>query len=321
MAKPKVGLPRALLYHRYYKGWKTFFRTLDCKVVNSDYSTKDILDKGVKVAEEETCLPVKLFLGHVEDLKNKTDYIFVPRLVSVEKNKFLCPKFLGLPEMVQSSILGLPEIIDVTVDLRDRKSNLLQTALQIAEQLNKSYYQGLKAFIKGYFAFRSSIQNKNKEETLQYKVGILGHEYIVYDDYINMGLMSKLEELGVSAVTTEMLSDKELNNGLSQVSENMFWTFSKRMLGTAYHFFTANDIDGIIQLTAFGCGPDSLVGEMIARDSKEKTDLPFMSLNLDEHTGQAGLITRLEAFIDMLKWKEGKNESNFSSNGDYGNSC
>lgn len=304
MAKPKIGLPRALLYHRYYKGWETFFRTLDCKVVNSVPSTKDILDKGVKVAEEETCLPVKLFLGHVDDLKEKTDYIFVPRLVSVEKNKFLCPKFLGLPEMVKSSIVGLPKIIDVTVDLRDSKSDLLKTALQIAGQLNKSYYQGLKAFVKGYFAFRNSIRPENKEQTMPYKVGILGHEYIVYDDYINMSLISKLKELGVTAVTTEMLTDKQLNNGLSQVSKDMFWTFSKRMLGTAYHFFKAQDIDGIIQLTAFGCGPDSLVGEMIARESKDKTDLPFMNLNLDEHTGEAGLITRLEAFIDMLKWKE-----------------
>ncbi|MBM7555275.1 acyl-CoA dehydratase activase-related protein [Halanaerobacter jeridensis] len=306
MSKIKIGLPRALLYHRYYEGWETFFESLDCEIVKAKSSTKYILDRGVKVAEEEACLPVKLFLGHVEYLKDKSDYIFVPRLVSVEKNKYLCPKFLGLPEMVKSSITGLPKLIDVTIDLRDRKSNLLKVALEITQQLNKSYYQSLKAFVQGYLAFKRSIQypsNRQKQRG-QYKVGILGHEYIVYDDYINMGLINKLKELGVRAVTTEMLDKRELKSGLSQVSKDMFWTFSERMLGTAYHFFENNEIDGIIQLTAFGCGSDSLVGEMIAREARDKTDLPFMSLNLDEHTGEAGLITRLEAFIDMLKWRD-----------------
>ena len=306
MSKPKVGIPRALLYHRYYEGWETFFRELDCEIVKADFSTKDILDKGVKVAEEETCLPVKLFLGHVEYLKDKTDYIFVPRLVSVEKSKYLCPKFLGLPEMVKSSIEELPELIDVTINLREGKLNVVKAALKIAETLNRNYYQGLKAFTHGYLAFKKSIRKnrKNKKQTSEYKVGILGHEYIVYDDYINMGLINKLKELGVTAVTTEMLNKKELHQGLSKVSKDMFWTFSKRMLGTAHHFFDSNEIDGIIQLTAFGCGPDSLVGEMIARESRDQTDLPFMSLDLDEHTGEAGLITRLEAFIDMLKWRD-----------------
>ncbi|MFO7819993.1 MAG: acyl-CoA dehydratase activase-related protein [Halanaerobacter sp.] len=304
MTKPKIGVPRALLYHRYSAGWETFFETLGCEIVKADSSTKDILDQGVKVAEEETCLPVKLFLGHVEYLKDKADYICIPRIVSVEKDKFLCPKFLGLPEMVESSITDLPELIDVEIDLRDKKIDLLKAALQTARQLNKGYYQSLKAFFAGYLAFKESLTEETEEESLDYKVGILGHEYIVYDDYINKELITKLKDLGVEVVTTEMLTARELKDGLSQVSKDMFWTFSERMLGTAYHFFENSEIDGIIQLTAFGCGPDSLVGEMIERKSRKRENLPFMNLNLDEHTGEAGLITRLEAFIDMLKWKE-----------------
>ena len=304
MSKVKIGLPRALLYHRYYEGWETFFKELDCQIIKADSSTKDILDKGVKVAEEEACLPVKLFLGHVAYLKDKVDYICVPRIVSIERNEYLCPKFLGLPEMSKASIGNLPKLIDITIDLRNKRSNLIKPALEIAKLLNKSYYQGIKAFIKGYLAFKESLPKESEVENLQYKVGVLGHEYIVYDDYINKELISKLKELGIGVVTTEMLSPKELEEGIAKTSHNMFWTFSKRMLGTAHHFFNNQEIDGIIQLTAFGCGPDSLVGEMIERQAKDETDLPFMNLNLDEHTGEAGLITRLEAFIDMMKWKE-----------------
>jgi predicted nucleotide-binding protein (sugar kinase/HSP70/actin superfamily) len=305
MCQPTIGFPKALLYHKYYNGWKVFFEELDCKVVESNSSTKDIFDRGNKIAEEEACLPVKLFLGHVEFLKDKVDYIFVPRVVSIEKNEFLCPKFLGLPEMVKSSIKDLPKLIDKTINLRNSKVNFIKAVFAITQQLDRSYYQGLKAMLKALITFNnhSNYLVQQKNEQAEYKVGILGHEYIVYDDYISGGIIDKLKEMGVRAVTTEMLTKRELNAGIVESSQDMFWTFSKRMLGTAHHFFNSQDIDGIIQLTAFGCGPDSLVGEMISRKSKDKTDLPFMTLNLDEHTGEAGLITRIEAFIDMIRWR------------------
>ncbi|MGM0501271.1 MAG: acyl-CoA dehydratase activase-related protein [Bacillota bacterium] len=306
MVKPKVGLPKALLYHRYYKGWKTFFEELGCEVVESNSSTTEIVNKGIKVAEEEACLPVKLFLGHIVYLKDKVDYIFVPRLVSVERNEFLCPKFLGLPEMVEASIIDLPELISVTINLRKKKINLIKAVLQITQQLERNYYQGVKAWLKGTLAFKNHLKSLEKQDNSQqqYRIGILGHEYLVYDNYISMNLIDKLKKMGVAVVTTEMLTERELKSGIKKLSKDMFWTFSKRMLGTAYHFFDSPEIDGIIQITAFGCGPDSLVGEMIARESRAKTELPFLSLNLDEHTGEAGLVTRIEAFIDMIRWKE-----------------
>ena len=64
-----------------------------------------------------TCLPVKIFYGHVLDLCEKVDYLFIPRIVSIEPRTFICPKFMGLPEMIRMSISGLPEIIDTCIDM------------------------------------------------------------------------------------------------------------------------------------------------------------------------------------------------------------
>ena len=71
-----------------------------------------------------------------------------------------------------------------------------------------------------------------------------------------------------------------------------------------FHFLTDPGIDGIIHLISFGCGPDSLVGELVERRAQRGRGFPFLLLTLDEHSGEAGLTTRLEAFVDTLEWRQ-----------------
>ncbi|OCL27011.1 hypothetical protein U472_05870 [Orenia metallireducens] len=303
--KPRIGIPQALLYHRYYPAWNKFFEELDCEVVDSKASTKETVNAGVRLAVDEACLPVKLFLGHVQYLKDRVDYLFIPRVISIGSKEYLCPKFMGLPDMVRYNIDDLPPIIDTTLNLRDSKLNLFKAALEVGEVLGKGSWQVNKALWKALIELRKhrkEMKDKVNSEA-KYKVGVLGHEYIIYDPHISMNLIGKLKKMGVEVITAEMLSKSSLKKGVSHLSKNMFWTLSKQMLGAGHHFFDRNDIDGIIQLTAFGCGPDSLIGEMIEREAKRRRSQPFMTLNLDEHTGEAGLLTRLEAFIDMIKWE------------------
>ena len=62
-------------------------------------------------------------------------------------------------------------------------------------------------------------------------------------------------------------------------------------------------VDGIIYLSSFGCGLDSVFTHMVSRQAA-KYGIPFMNLTLDEQTGEAGINTRLEAFLDMMKWRD-----------------
>lgn len=106
----KIGLPRALLFYRYGVLWTRFFRALGCEVVLSEETGKDILAAGTKNALDETCLPVKIFMGHVAALAGRCDFIFVPRFSKCGKDAEFCDRLWGLPDMVANVFREIPLI-------------------------------------------------------------------------------------------------------------------------------------------------------------------------------------------------------------------
>jgi len=173
------------------------------------------------------------------------------------------------------------------------------------KQLRK-YQQLIKTgYLPGEAIEMIEEQTCRKEKVKQeLSILLLGHPYNIYDPYISMNLVDKMQKMGVNTVTPEMIEDKTLKKHWSKLPRNMFWSFGRKTWGSASHFLQNKGVDGIIYLAAFGCGPDSLLGELIERQVRKKEEMPFMLLNIDEHTGEAGIITRLEAFIDMIKWRE-----------------
>ena len=111
-----MGIPRALLYYYYYPLWNEFFTRLGCEVVLSPETNKAILDQGIRSTLSEVCLPVKVYFGHAAYLAGRVDYLFVPRLSRVEAKAYICPKFMGIPDMLRARINKLPPLIDTTVD-------------------------------------------------------------------------------------------------------------------------------------------------------------------------------------------------------------
>src|SRR5665647_918613 len=107
----RIGIPKALLYYRYFPLWKAFFEELGHEVVPSSSTNNSILNNGVKNCVDDACLPIKLFHGHVMDLIDRVDKIFIPRLISIEPGEFICPKFIGLPEMIKNSVPGNPNLL------------------------------------------------------------------------------------------------------------------------------------------------------------------------------------------------------------------
>ncbi len=330
----KVGIPRALLYYYYYPLWKEFLEALGCEVVVSDYTNKAIVNDGVKHSVDEACLPVKLAFGHIINLAAKgVDYIFLPRLVSVAKREYICPKFLGFPDMVKQNIEGLPSIIDVTVNMRIRSQNL-KTAYKTVGRLftnnhfkirqaqhnaHKALHKYNQMLLEGLLpdeAFAVMYRGKKhqtNEKAENLKIAVIGHPYNIYDPYISMNLIKRLNGMGVKVVTPDHLSEDVLSEETKKLPKRLFWTLGQRMIGAGYYYTAADDIDGIIHLSAFACGPDSMTGELIERINRHTGKLPFLNLTIDEHTGEAGIITRLEAFLDMVRWNKSKETSALGS--------
>lgn len=331
----KIGIPRALLYYYYYPMWKSFFEALGLEVVVSSQTTKGILDQGVKQAVDEACLPVKLFYGHVLDLKDKVDYLFVPRLVSVEQKAYICPKFLGLPDMIQHTLEDLPPIINVTINMSKKYRNLYKAVYEVGKIFNDNPVKIFNAYKAGTYSLNTFNQlleqgllpheaiaemekgllgQKLNHQKSELTIAVIGHPYNLYDPYINMNLIKRLREMGARVVTADNLNQNQIEENAQQLPKKLFWTLGKKMIGSAFHYLEQEKVDGIIHVAAFGCGPDSFTGELIERKIKRLGKIPFLCLSIDEHTGEAGVVTRLEAFLDMIRWRS-DNESNLSTHG------
>ncbi|MCK8824616.1 acyl-CoA dehydratase activase-related protein [Fuchsiella alkaliacetigena] len=320
----KIGIPKTLSYYVYYPLWKKFFTELGAEVVVSDNTSRPIIDAGVKETVNDACVPIKLFHGHSLDLKDKADYFFIPRLVSVDGEHIYCPKFLGLPDMVKNTLKDLPEILAPRIDLRKGKLELIKVVYKIGSVLTKNPLKIYSAFkkAKAYFKRFNSLLSEghtaveaidvlegneerkdfdSQEQERDLKIAVLGYPYIIYDPYVSVNMIQKLRDLNVEVVTADMLTDEELTAQSHKLFKEPFWTFSDQVVKAGYHYYQEGEIDGLIHVTAFGCGPDFMVGKLLNLGAEVEDDISFITLTIDEHTGEAGIVTRLEAFIDMLR--------------------
>lgn len=316
----KIGIPRALSYYAYYPFIETFFEKLGLEVVVSDKTTKEIMDKGVEDAITDACVPLKLFHGHVKNIMDKVDYVFVPRLVSVNKEATFCPKFLGLPDMLACSIPDFKNMLEVRIDLKKKKNwKLFMLCIGLAGKFKKGFFTAYNAYIRAFFSFKNYTHQflqggipplgiVAQRKNLPLKLGVVGYPYILYDPYLSLDIIKKLINMGAYVVTPEMVPEKAKIKQAKKLKKTLFWTFSNNVIRTAYHFFEKRCVDGIIHITAFGCGPDFIVDKLMELEAKEN-NMPYLTITLDEQTGQEGVNTRLEAFVDMLRIKRSKKEA------------
>lgn len=301
-----IGIPKGLFYFEYNVLWEEFFRNLGCKVVVSDDTNKLILDCGVKYCSNETCLPVKVFHGHAYSLKDKVDYVFIPRYTSVDKDEYTCPKFCGLPDMTLLNLKHQIRVLEIKIHVDLMPQETFKSLNEIASILNLKYSDVVEAFKKAFKTYDNS-----REHTLKFKsymddepgktaISLLGHPYMVHDRYLNMKLIEKLEQRNIAVFTPKDIDHETKRKNACPFQGKVFWDIGFELLGSAFTFASTPGIRGIIYLTPFACGVDAFVLEFVERQLKARYDMPFLKLTVDEHTGEAGFDTRLEAFLDMV---------------------
>ena len=114
----RIGIPRALQFYEYYPLWRTFFEHLGLQVIVSPPTNRELVTAGAKVVADVTCLPVKVYAGHVIWLRDygEVDYVFTPAIRNVERDAFHCAKFKGLPDIIKSTIPDCPPLLDIEID-------------------------------------------------------------------------------------------------------------------------------------------------------------------------------------------------------------
>ncbi len=150
------------------------------------------------------------------------------------------------------------------------------------------------------------------------KVGIVGEIYTVTDHSINFEIERKLGNLGIE-VHREMSLFYHLKKKIFPWIDWKIQRKIKNYLGSTvgghgrdaiYEMlkYVKEDFDGVIQILPFACMPETTVRPILEKIHQE-TGIPFLSLSLDEQVAEAGLNTRIEAFVDVVKNYYGKKKS------------
>ena len=286
----KVGIPRALHFYRYFPFWKKLLEELDAEIVISPLTNKKIVEEGVTHGFGELCIPVKIYYGQLLRLVKDhpdLDFVFVPRYVSEVKDSYFCPKFLSLPDVIKI-LPDIPRILNFEVNVREGAS--VNHALRLVER-NRPF----------------TLPKRKSEGDIRFL--LLGHGYNIFDTFINLDFQKKLKDQGVNHITIENLPESIFKvpvivNPRGAKLQN-YWRHEEEIMQAIRFFLTKgrDEIDGVIFLISFACGPDSLISELIMRDMKV-VGLPFLEIIMDEHSGEAGLLTRVESFVEMIRRKK-----------------
>lgn len=285
----KIGLPRALFYFRYGKFWEHFFLNLNIPVVVSPPTNQQILDIGLKQVTSEICLPIKIICGHLDWLKQRVDAIFLPRITQLNHGLYTCPKMIGIVDIARLQIGN-----DCQIFAPEIRNHFLFAHYLFGIRLGKNPYSVYKAITKAlpFLKHRSSTISNQKPKIL-----LLSHFYNLSDDFISQDIIRTLENQGFMIITKEDIPLEILNSDQG-FSKNIRWVY-ERELYNAFQY-SLDKVAGICDIISFGCGPDSLIAE-IMQSQAQKQNIPFLQIVLDEHTSKTGLITRLEAFSEIIK--------------------
>ncbi|MEO0077409.1 MAG: acyl-CoA dehydratase activase-related protein [candidate division WOR-3 bacterium] len=287
----RIGLPQALLYHRYGGFWKRFLTELGAEVVLSRKTDRALVQDGVTRVPGEVCLPIKIVAGHLAELADKVDAVFFPRLVWLEDRLYGCPKMIGIVDIARMMYGKAPRLIAPAI-----KGNFFRSNIRAGLEINPNPI----AVLRAWFRAAPLLRRGEAEPSFpagERRVALIGHFYNIGDGYISDAIVRGFQERGYRVVTKEELPERVLRSR-DGFARNIRWTYERELYNA---FVNLKDrVDGVCTIISMGCGPDSLVAEFM-RQEAERQNLPFLELVIDEHTGTAGLLTRIEAFLDLSR--------------------
>ena len=315
---PEIGIPRILYFHEMFPFWRAFFTELGYRVVLSDVTNKELIRKGVENVVAETCFPIKVSYGHVLNLLEKgVKRIFLPSIVNLKTshpeipNSSACPYAQSFPYAVPSSI-----------DFKKNDAKVLQPILHLGygrEFLEKELVEFAKSLHQGSKRVKDALEKAERFQALFYQsllnrgkevldqVGpndkvmvIVGRPYNSCDSGVNLEIPKKLRDLGVLPIPMDFLPLESV--APSEEIREMYWRYGQRILAAGKIIKEDPNLYAVY-ITNFGCGPDSFIHHFFRDLSKGK---PYLQLEIDEHSADAGAITRCEAFLDSLKNVEAK---------------
>ncbi len=299
----KIGIPKAFFYFRYGAMWESFFDALGVETIVSPDTNREIVERGSNLAVDESCLSSKIYLGHVAWLMDKCDMVLVPRIGQQGRAGTMCTRFYAVYDLIRNTFRDTDlKLLHYNIDTKDKQLEPL-VFVKLGRALGKNRAHSLYAYWTAKQSERAGqmIAMNEQERLLNLggiKVLVVAHPYNIYDKYIGQPVLSALKAMDAVPVLGCAADPKKAAAASYKLSETMPWVTSRELVGAIAMW--RERIDGIIILSTFPCGPDSMVNEIVIRRVKDK---PILNLILDGQEGTAGLETRLESFIDIIRYK------------------
>ncbi|WP_251211758.1 acyl-CoA dehydratase activase-related protein [Adlercreutzia murintestinalis] len=318
-----IGIPRSLLFYEYGVLWQRFFEELGFQVVVSPPTDRAIFERGEAASVDEVCLASKTFMGHVAALAegDQCDALFVPSFDNSDIRVGFCTKYQALPDLVRATFPQMrPQLVTMRVQKASDKKRMRADYLELARRLGANPRQASRAYKRALHAQEASdaARAKAQQETLallaKYRkvvasdrtgteqpplaILLVAHPYIAHDPYIAGDIVAAIERLGATVLFADEADRTPALKRSFEFSETLPWMINRHLAGAVLQLH--EQVDGIVLLSAFPCGPDSMFDDAIMRNVQ---GVPILNLMIDAQSGSAGTETRLESFIDILRFQ------------------
>jgi predicted CoA-substrate-specific enzyme activase len=319
-ARMRIGIPRALGIYENYPFWHELFTACGIQVVLSPPSTNKIYEKGIRsIMADNICFPAKVMHGHIYSLtEQKVDRIFYPYVVYEQKedpnsrNSYNCPIVAGYSDVIKSSIdpeerFGLP--VDAPVmSFNDEKllrkscqeyllsigvpKNLIKPAIDRAIQVQWSYLDTLHD---------RAVEIVEKARAEQRMVILLAGRPYHVDPLIQHKISDSVSDMGIDVITENITlhSDNAIYEQMHGVSQ---WAYPNRIYKAAHYVAESKDNIHMVQLTSFGCGPDSFILDEV-KDILNRNGKNLTILKIDDVNNIGSLRLRIRSLVESLQFK------------------
>ena len=310
-----VGIPRALMYHRLGTKWRTFFEALGREVVLSPASDRAVFERGQLLSVDECCLTSKLYLGHVAAVAPLCDAVFVPSFALPGTFRSYCTKFQALPDLVTNAFALVDEPVRVMsaliaegADDRTEREGYVSLGIQLgatAKEARLAWKQAKRAQEERDAALAEAQRDlvrrirKVPEGARPLTILVSSHPYVAHDPFVGGTVTDALRAAGAEVLFADEFDHAKALKKADEFSRSLPWIVNRELVGAILSLHEY--VDGIVLMSAFPCGPDSMTNDAIARCVRGK---PVLTLTLDAQSGSAGVETRVESFVDILTYQK-----------------
>ena len=318
-----VGIPLAMFAWESLPFWRTFLAACGFRTVLSDPTNKRIVRAGLDSVVAEPCFPIIVAHGHVANLgeRDDLDYIFLPNLISMKTRwmnteSHLCPWHQTLPFVCRQApalMKYASKFLTPTVRFREGRTTVIQTLARFFKGLGVSKRTVQRAIEAAYEAQDNFTANRiaagrraiqQLDDAGATGIVLAGRPYNIHDAGVNLSVGQKLREhYGVNVIPLDFLDTEGVD--IRDVNDSMFWDLGRQIIATAKIVGQHPNLH-IIHITNFKCGPDSFIKHYIRPASGK----PFLTLQFDGHSNDAGMMTRCEAYLDskgiLRPWRQEK---------------